>query len=59
MILPHSGRVTNIDFEKKKIFLEGSDEAIEYTDVILAVGSDGPFPGRPKSTTMEVIFMFV
>jgi len=49
------GRVTNIDFEKKKIFLEGSDEAIEYTDVILAVGSDGPFPGRPKSTTMEAV----
>jgi len=49
------GRVSNVDFEKKKVFLEGSDEAIEYTDVIFAVGSDGPFPGRPQSTTMEAV----
>lgn len=48
------GRVSNVDFEKKKVFLEGSDDAIEYTDIIFAVGSDGPFPGRPQSKTMEV-----
>lgn len=49
------GKVSNVDFENKKVFLEGSDKAIEYTDVIFAVGSDGPFPGRPQSTKMEAV----
>ena len=49
------GLVSNVDFENKKVFLEGSDDAIEYTEVIFAVGSAGPFPGRPQSTTIEVL----
>jgi NADH dehydrogenase FAD-containing subunit len=49
------GRVSNIDFETKKVFLEDTDKTIEYTDVVFAVGNDGPFPGTPQSNTMEVL----
>ena len=47
-------KVSNVDFETKKVFLEDSDKEIDYTDVVFAVGSDGPFPGRPNSKTIEV-----
>ena len=43
-----------LGFETKKVFLEDSDKEIDYTDVVFAVGSDGPFPGRPNSKTIEV-----
>ena len=49
------GRVLNVDFEQKKVFLKDSEQIIEYTDIVFAVGSDGPFPGRPESTSMAVI----
>ena len=49
------GRVSNVDFEHKKVFLKDSEQVIEYTDIVFAVGSDGPFPGRPESTSMAVI----
>ena len=49
------GRVSNVDFEHKKVFLQDSEQVIEYTDIVFAVGSDGPFPGRPESTSMAVI----
>jgi len=48
-------KVSNVDFETKKVFLEDSDKEIRYTDVVFAVGSDGPFPGRPNSKTIETV----
>jgi len=49
------GRVSNVDFENKKVFLKDSEQVIEYTDIVFAVGSDGPFPGRPESTSMAAV----
>ena len=37
--------MVNIDQEAKKVILESGDEVV-YTDLVLAVGSTGPFPGR-------------
>ena len=40
------GKVTAVDFESKKVTIENGDEQIEFTDIVFAVGSQGPFPGR-------------
>ena len=53
------GRVSNIDFETKIVFLEDTDQTIEYTDVVFAVGNDGTFPGTPQPNAMEVLLLFL
>jgi len=42
-------KVTNVDFNSQQVFLDIDHEPIEYTDLVIAVGSSGPFPGRPMS----------
>ena len=38
-----------MDFNSQQVFLDIDHEPIEYTDLVIAVGSSGPFPGRPMS----------
>ena len=51
------GSVTNIDLEKKSVSVEkytGEEKfVIEYTDLVVAVGSNGPFPSRIFSQKAE------
>lgn len=51
------GTVTNIDLENKSVSVEKytDDEQliIEYTDLVVAVGSNGPFPSRIFSQKAE------
>lgn len=46
------GTVASVDFENKKVTLE-SGESIQYTDLVFAVGSKGPFPGAPAHNKAE------
>ena len=43
------GSVTNIDLESKRVTVERSrdgDLELEYTDLVIAVGTKGPFPSK-------------
>jgi len=52
----HQGFVTKVDLEAKKIFIGDDQESpLEFTDVVFAVGSNGPFPGKSTKATMEDI----
>lgn len=44
------GTVIGVDFKANKVFLEYGDP-IEYTDLVIAVGSEGPFPAKNKATS--------
>ena len=48
------GHVTKVDLETRKIFVN-DNFALDFTDVVIAVGSDGPFPGVAKGFTLEDI----
>ena len=51
------GTVTNIDLENKSVSIEKYTEEeqsiIKYTDLVVAVGSNGPFPSRIFSQKAE------
>ena len=40
------GTVTSIDLNKKQIVVNTVNEPLKYTDLVIAVGSVGPFPGK-------------
>jgi NADH dehydrogenase FAD-containing subunit len=44
------GKVVSVKKDAKKVVLEDGTE-IEYSDLILATGSTGPFPGRSHADT--------
>ncbi|XP_077115390.1 ferroptosis suppressor protein 1 isoform X2 [Ranitomeya variabilis] len=47
------GRVSGINLQKQLVVLENNEE-IHYSHLIIATGSDGPFPGKfNKATTKE------
>ncbi|XP_069466812.1 ferroptosis suppressor protein 1 isoform X1 [Ambystoma mexicanum] len=47
------GKLIGIDLEKQQVLLEGGEE-LHFSHLILATGSDGPFPGKfNKQVTME------
>lgn len=52
------GKVAKVDLEAKKVYVENVNEAIEYTDVVFAVGSTGPFPGNALSNSIEVSSLY-
>ena len=45
-------KVTSVDFESNKVHLDNGD-VIEFTDLVFAVGSDGPFPGRALANVFK------
>ncbi|XP_069609319.1 ferroptosis suppressor protein 1 isoform X1 [Ranitomeya imitator] len=48
------GRVSGINLQKQLVVLENNEE-IRYSHLIIATGSDGPFPGKfNKATTKEM-----
>jgi len=50
------GKVTAVDFENKKVTIDNrDDEQIEFTDIVFAVGSQGPFPGRTFVGSMSEV----
>lgn len=40
------GTVVNIDLEEKFVVVDTSNDVIRYTDLVIAVGCIGPFPGK-------------
>jgi NADH dehydrogenase FAD-containing subunit len=48
----YHGRVTHVDFNEKKVITESGD-ILDFTDVVMAVGSTGPFPGRTETGSVE------
>ena len=40
------GTVTSIDLSNKQVIVDTVDEPLKYTDLVIAVGSVGPFPGK-------------
>ena len=40
------GTVVNIDLKEKFVVVDTSDDVIRYTDLVIAVGCVGPFPGK-------------
>ena len=51
------GSVTNIDLDNKSVSVQRQNKeeqmVIEYTDLVIAVGSKGPFPSRIFSQKAE------
>ena len=47
------GNVTSIDLADKYVVVDSSDKVIKYTDLVIAVGSSGPFPGRVFAQTAD------
>ena len=48
------GTVTSIDLAQQCVLVDTSEEAIKYTDLVIAVGTTGPFPGKVFSQTADV-----
>lgn len=46
------GKVTKVDFECKQVHVDNG-QVIDYSDVVIAVGSQGPFPGRTSATSLS------
>jgi len=46
------GSVASVDFVNKKVVLESGD-SLQYTDLVFAVGSKGPYPGTPNHTNIK------
>ena len=40
------GTVVNIDLKEKVVVVDTSKDVIRYTDLVIAVGCVGPFPGK-------------
>ena len=40
------GSVTRIDLINKHVMTDATDDIIKYTDLVIAVGSVGPFPAK-------------
>ena len=56
------GTVIDIDLKAKKVVVkavrkagdaEGDSMTVDYTDLVLAVGTTGPSPGRAHESTIE------
>ena len=47
------GKVTQVDLEAKTVSIDTDHAPIEFTEVVFAVGSDGPFPGRPMANQVD------
>ena len=50
------GTVTGIDLNEKKIFMGHHDAPIQFTDLVIAVGSQGSMPGQTKAIMIGVSF---
>ena len=44
--------MTGVDLEEKEVKLDNGQN-LKYTHLVMAVGSNGPYPGRAKSNTKE------
>ena len=49
------GKVIAVDFEETKKVTLDNGKQIEFTDIVLAVGSQGPFPGRTFAASMSEV----
>lgn len=45
-------KVASVDFASTSVILENK-HVIQYSDVVFAVGSDGPYPGRPNQLSVN------
>ena len=46
------GKVDNIILREKRVQVDTGD-VIQYTDLVIAVGSVGPYPGKPEFPTVK------
>ena len=46
------GKAENINLREKRVMVDTGD-IIQYTDLVVAVGSVGPFPGKSEYTTVK------